>query len=94
MSDIPVGFAGMQAMRMKGMSLAEAIQEAVGGYERLFPKKPDICYVLQKEFDAALEDPEENGELAKVCEKVQVMPIGKGLPSRHVMAGREGIDES
>ena len=94
MSDIPVGFAGMQAMRMKGMTLAEAIREAVGGYERLFPGKPDICYVLQKEFDAALEDPEENGELAKVCEMVQVMPIEKGLPSRHVMAGRDGIDEN
>lgn len=92
MSDIPVGFAGMQALKRNKMTLAETIRKAIGGYEQLFGNEAKICYVLQSEFDAALDDPDENGELAEVCELVQVMPISKGLPGGHVMAGREEVD--
>ncbi len=88
MSEIPIGFIGMLALRNRNMTLAEVIQEAVDGYNRLFSDPADICYVLQKDLDQAIDDDRENGQLAEVCGRVKVMPIQKGLPGHHVMAGR------
>lgn len=88
MSNIPVGFFGTLALRNREMTLAETVQEAVGEYEKLFSRSADICYVLQKDLDLAIDDDRENGQLAEVCSRVQVMPIKAGLPGHHVMAGR------
>lgn len=83
-----MGFVGMMSLRTKGMTLAGAIQQAVDGFNDLFPASAEICYVLQKDLQHAIDDDKENGELAKVCKQVQVMPVKKGLPGFHVIAGR------
>ena len=88
MSRIPMGFVGMMSLRTKGMTLAGTIQQAVDGFNNLFPDSAEICYVLQKDLQRAIDDDKENGELTKVCNQVQVMPVKKGLPGFHVMAGR------
>lgn len=88
MSRIPMGFVGMMSLRTKGATLAGTIQQAVDGFNKLFPESAEICYVLQKDLQQAIDDDKENGELTKVCEQVQVMPVKQGLPGFHVMAGR------
>lgn len=88
MSEIPLNFAGMLAMKTKDMLLADAIQEAVQGFNRLFKEPADICYVLQKDLKKAIDDDHENGQLAQICTEIQVQPIDRGLPGFHVWAGR------
>lgn len=88
MSNIPIGFVGKLCLRTKDMTLAETIQIAVESFNGLFPNQAETCYVLQSDLDRAIDDDQENGALARVCEQIQVMPIKTGLPGFHVMAGR------
>lgn len=88
MSNIPIGFVGKLCLKKKEMTLAETIQIAVDSFNGLFPNQAEICYVLQSDLDRAIDDDKENGELARICRGIQVMPIKTGLPGFHVMAGR------
>lgn len=88
MSKIPLGFVGNLSLRTKRMTLAETIQDAVSNFNSLFPDRAEICYVLQTDLDRAIDDDKENGELARVCREIKVMPIKTGIPGFHVMAGR------
>lgn len=88
MSNLPFGFYGNMSLKKRSMTLAETIQDAVSVYNSLFPKQAEICYVLQSDLDRAIDDDKENGELARVCKEIKVMPIKTGIPGFHVMAGR------
>lgn len=84
-AQIPLGFAGNKALKLQGDTLSNTIQQATAAYKRHFRPEPNICFVPQPEFNAALEDP----ELAEVCSQIKIEPVGiDALGGPYAWAGR------
>ncbi len=84
-AQIPFAFAGNKALKTKSGTWPKTIREAVAAYQRHFRQEPNVCYMPQSAFDAALEDP----ELVEICEQIKIEPVGiDALGGPYAWAGR------